>query len=189
MLPITFRGHSRFQYTTLLFQIEKGLLNVYFLIIANVMSSLKNLHCSLPSFTDGHGWPVWTPIQCHLQPRSINMRYSGDSAHWDSVGLQDETWRLLGQPLPTSPRFRTSMSTKNRFWCLKGGDTVFENHPKCHLSGNTVWPQASGFQKLAKMDLFSILNELLSTQNVNVARFVCNVEWDFFCYFQTHRVF
>ena len=51
--------------------------------------------------------------------------------------------------------------------------TVFENHPKCRiwifwilafstnfcpiktdLSGNTVWPQALGFQKIAKMDHF-----------------------------------
>ena len=46
--------------------------------------------------------------------------------------------------------------------------TLFENHPKCRilafsinfctikieLSGNTVWPQASGFQKLVKIDHF-----------------------------------
>ena len=48
--------------------------------------------------------------------------------------------------------------------------TVFENYSKCRiwilafstdfgpikndLYGNTVWPQASGFQKLAKMDFF-----------------------------------
>ena len=50
--------------------------------------------------------------------------------------------------------------------------TVFENHPKRHicifsilafstnfrikinLSGNSVWPQALGFQKLAKLDHF-----------------------------------
>ena len=51
------------------------------------------------------------------------------------------------------------------YWC-----TLFENYWKCRfwilafstnfcptksdLSGNTVWPQASGFQKLAKMDHF-----------------------------------
>ena len=79
--------------------------------------------------------------------------------------------------------------------------TLFENYLKCHiwifdvltfstnfcplktdLTGNTVWPQASGFQKLAKWDHFGNFNELLSKQNVNVAR---NVEWDFFCDFQT----
>ena len=37
-----------------------------------------------------------------------------------------------------------------------------------------------GFQKLTKMTIFGIFNELLSTQNVNVARFARNVEWDFF---------
>ena len=34
------------------------------------------------------------------------------------------------------------------------------------LSGNTVWPQA--------------IFDKMSTQNVNVARFARNVEWDFF---------
>ena len=42
------------------------------------------------------------------------------------------------------------------------------------------------FKKLAKMDhFFAFFNEHLSTQNVNVARFARNVEWDFFCDFQT----
>ena len=35
------------------------------------------------------------------------------------------------------------------------------------------------------MTIFGILDELLSTQSVNVARFARNVEWDFFCDFQT----
>ena len=38
---------------------------------------------------------------------------------------------------------------------------------KNDISGNTVWLQASGFQKLAKLTIFAIFNELLSTQNVN----------------------
>ena len=46
------------------------------------------------------------------------------------------------------------------------------------LSGNTVWPQDSGFQKFAKLTIFGIFAELLSTQIVNVARFACNVELD-----------
>ena len=48
---------------------------------------------------------------------------------------------------------------------------------KSYLSGNTVWPQASGFEKLAKLIIFSILI-------VNLARFARNVELDFFCNFQ-----
>ena len=54
-----------------------------------------------------------------------------------------------------------------------------------NLSGNTVWPQALGFQNLAKLTIFGIFNEPLSTLNVNVARFARNVEWDFFFDFQT----
>ena len=53
------------------------------------------------------------------------------------------------------------------------------------MSGNNIWPQASGFQKLPKLTIFGIFNQLLSTQNVNTARFARNVEWDFFCDFQT----
>ena len=77
--------------------------------------------------------------------------------------------------------------------------TVFENYPKCRiwilafstnfcpiktdLSGNTVWQQASRFQKLAKLSIIDIFNELLSTQNINVVRSQC---WMiFFCEFQT----
>ncbi len=57
---------------------------------------------------------------------------------------------------------------------------------KTDLSGNSVWPQALGFQKLAKLEHFwHFFNELLSTQKVNVARFARNVEWDYFCDFQT----
>ena len=78
---------------------------------------------------------------------------------------------------------------------------MFENDSKCRiwifrllafsinfclinsdLSGNTVWPQASGFQKLAKLTIF---NELLSTQNVNLARFARNFKWDFLSNFCT----
>ena len=56
---------------------------------------------------------------------------------------------------------------------------------KTDLSGNTVWPQASSFQNSPKWTIFGIFNELLSTHNVNVARFARNVEWDFFCDFQS----
>ena len=47
---------------------------------------------------------------------------------------------------------------------------------KTDLSGNTVWPQASVFKNLSN---FWHFYELLSTQNVNVARFARIVECDF----------
>ena len=55
---------------------------------------------------------------------------------------------------------------------------------RAYVSGNTVWQQALDFQKLAELTIFSILKYILSTQNVSVARFARNVEWDFFCDFQ-----
>ena len=47
------------------------------------------------------------------------------------------------------------------------------------LSGNTIWSPASVFQKLAKLSLFGIFNELLSIWNVNVARFARKVDETF----------
>ena len=65
--------------------------------------------------------------------------------------------------------------------------TLFENHQKCLIwiflilvfstnfcpfkidrSCNTAWPQGSRFKKLAKLSIVGILNELLSTRNVNI---------------------
>ena len=69
------------------------------------------------------------------------------------------------------------------FWNL-----AFSNHfcpIKSCLSGNTVWVVASVCEKLAKLSIFGIFIELLSTQNRNVACFARNVECDFFCYFPT----
>ena len=52
---------------------------------------------------------------------------------------------------------------------------------KTDLSGNTVWPKASRFQKLAKMDHFWHFSlTFVQSKSVNVA-----VEWEFFCHFQT----
>ena len=41
------------------------------------------------------------------------------------------------------------------------------------------------FQNSPIWTIFGLFDELLFTQNVNVARFARNVEWDFFCDFQT----
>ena len=53
-----------------------------------------------------------------------------------------------------------------------------------HLpSGKIVWPQASDFQRIAKLTIFRHFNQRLSTLNVNVARSKC---WmNFFCDFHT----
>ena len=45
---------------------------------------------------------------------------------------------------------------------------------KSDLSGNTVWPQASVFKNSPNWIIFGIFNQLLSPQNVNVARFARN---------------
>ena len=54
---------------------------------------------------------------------------------------------------------------------------------KIEMYDNSVDLKVPGFQKLPKIDHFCTLNELLSTQNVNLARFARNVEWDFFLWF------
>ena len=49
------------------------------------------------------------------------------------------------------------------------------------LSGNTAWPQTTGCQKLAKLTIFGIFDELFVNGE---ARFARNIEWDFFYDFQ-----
>ena len=85
-----------------------------------------------------------------------------------------------------------------------GLSTLFENYSKCRIWSFEFWHFPPIFvllnltclvtlfdrklqvQKLAKnWPIFGNFNKLLSTQNVNVARFARNVEWDFFCDFQT----
>ena len=41
------------------------------------------------------------------------------------------------------------------------------------------------YKDSSKWTIFGIFNQLLSTQNVNVARYARNVEWDFLSDFQT----
>ena len=72
---------------------------------------------SLQSLEKWNGRLVRTPIQCDLKSHSINMRYLRDSPYGDSVGLQDETRRLLRQPISTPTRFRTSMSNTQHQSC------------------------------------------------------------------------
>ena len=82
--------------------------------------------------------------------------------------------------------------------------TVFENYSKYRIWTFKYWHFSSifvlikvtnlvtlfdrkiqVFKNSPKLTIFVIFNELLSTQNVSVARFARNVEWDFFCDFQT----
>ena len=51
---------------------------------------------------------------------------------------------------------------------------------KIDLYSNTVWLQALRFSKTRQMDYFDISYE-------HIAHFAGNVEWDFFCDFQTSR--
>ena len=50
------------------------------------------------------------------------------------------------------------------------------------------WPITHNWPVFLTANVFGIFNELLATQNVNVARFARKVEWDFFCDFQTLTV-
>ena len=61
---------------------------------------------------------------------------------------------------------------------------MFENYSKCRI---WIFHQFLSYKKLTC--LVTLLDPFLSTQNVNIAsdiaRFARNVEWDFFCNFQT----
>ena len=82
--------------------------------------------------------------------------------------------------------------------------TLFENYSKCRIWSFDFWHfppffvllkltclvtlfdrKLQIFKNSPKWTILCIFNQLLSTHNVNVARFARNVERDFFCDFQT----
>ena len=105
-------------------------------------------------------------------------RYQTELLWWYlSRSLQPDFWHrfLLGLEPKNERKSQKKLTwVKWRFFPIFGAKIqVFKNIPKCRiwifsilafstnfcpiktdLSGNTVWPQASGFQKLAKMDHF-----------------------------------
>ena len=76
-------------------------------------------------------------------------------------------------------------------------DTMFENHPKsliqhCERSElrlHFVWQQHLGFQKLAKWDQIWHFKWTFVHSKCKRSSVARNVEWDFFCDFQTLRYF
>ena len=89
---------------------------------------------------------------------SIFYSHIHHAKHWCLPAGADHPW-FCATFFPNSV-FSPSLISN---WIKKF--TVFENNPKCLiwilafftkncLSGNTVWSQASGFQKLAKIDHF-----------------------------------
>ena len=69
--------------------------------------------------------------------------------------------------------------------------TLFENHQNCLILIFQFWHFLLKLTCLVALfdssnwTIFGIFNELLSTQNVNIARFARNIKWDFFYDFQT----
>ena len=118
----------------------------------------------------------------------------------------DKWWRMLRQrsfAASFHPLIRLILLGENKHPCQlkKKNDnrvTLFKNYSKCRiwllafstnfcpiktdLSGNTVWPQASGFPKTRPNGPF--LAFLINFCPLKMlARFAPNVEWDFFCDF------
>ena len=72
--------------------------------------------------------------------------------------------------------------------------TLFENQQKCLIRVFQFWhfplifvqlKNFRFFKNSPKLTIFGLFDELLSTQNINLARFARNLEWAFFCDFQT----
>ena len=123
---------------------------------------------------------------------------------WYSVFCLDDAVSALFSIflLPHHRESQSCLHSENRcsdtqpFWY----STVFENNLKCLNWVVQFWhflPIFVLFNLTSLVTLFdrklqifkkspklTIFNELLSTQNVNVARFARNVKWDFFCDFQ-----
>ena len=137
--------------------------------------SIARQNCGTRPDGSGLGWRSeahellwghhWVGGWCWHWFRSIALSRMDASLH--SGGHADPAAQILPSQslLLTSESWCRHWATHSR---LAQG-TVFENHPKCRiwmafsinfwpiktdLSGNSVWPQALGFQKLAKLDHF-----------------------------------
>ena len=95
--------------------------------------------------------------------RHIHLGLTQDYYHWTKLSLWWENFRTLFK----KPDDNKSISIS----C--------QNHNVSKL------PKMSHFWILAFLTIFGILKQLLSTQNVNIARFARNVECDFLGDFQT----
>ena len=62
---------------------------------------------------------------------------------------------------------------------------AFENSLKCLICPFLPKEKFHNVWKSSKMSYLNFSILVLTTQNVNIARFACNAEWDFFCDFQT----
>ena len=60
-------------------------------------------------------------------------------------------------------------------WIFAPKLSVWKSLKKTCPAGNTVCMQVSNFQKFAKLTIYGTFKELLSTQNVNVARYARNI--------------
>ena len=86
--------------------------------------------------------------------------------------------------------------------CTFGRCTLFQNYSKCRIRIFEFWrfspffvllrltclvtlfdSKLQVFKNSSKWTIFGIFDKLLSSQNVNVARFARNIEWDFFLWF------
>ena len=144
-------------------------------------------------------WLIWPPKEslvvniwlCPIAEIFCCLEKRWTPPNWrDNWRIFDHIWRL------------ETHKTKSK-WCSTH-TTVFENYSKCRIWIFQFWHfppifvllnltclvtlfdrKLQVFKNSPNWTIFGIFNQLLSTQNVNVARFARNVEWDFFCDFQT----
>ena len=141
-------------------------------------SKVREINCNFADFASGndlqeHWWLIdlgigqWLKdhvfIWIWLLLRQLQSWKSADVVKCDSFAL------LHSQTIFFEPLKPRTLLIYPRKMCIQKC-TVFENHSKCRiwilalstifcpikidLSGNTVWPEASGFQKLAKIEHF-----------------------------------
>ena len=123
-----------------------------------------------------------------LRPRSsktcFNRKCKGiwKTDQWSKVSSKNILWKFTFLDPDWSKLLENHLEWRNEIILFLPLSANF-GLINIDLSGNTIWPQALVFKNSPKLTIFGIFSELLSTQNVNVARFARYVEWDFFCEF------
>ena len=114
---------------------------------------------------DSGNWPIIGEFLC-LAAKSftsvptLGSRFITDRTGFEvekivkNCGLSSSVWNVFEWVFMYSFRRHSVWKSPkmSHFWILAFSTNFWPI--KTDLSGNTVWPQASGFQKLAKMDTF-----------------------------------
>ena len=159
-------------------------------IKCDILGDFQTMCLSLLS-TENQSWIWWQNIASHWMASNIPHLCFHPHSVWNShknVSIeelcQNETCLGIFIPYEIYPHcvWKSSIMSHLNFSIM--AFSINFCPIISDLSGNTVWPQTSGFSKTRQNWLFlAFLMHFCPLKNINLARFARNTEFDFFLWF------